>query len=394
MGINVIDPTENTRVPFLRGILTRSLRDAGLPFNEAYDIANKVRNQLGPDAEVSTDELKQLVMKLLAKESFKDALQRYSQEPQPPPPILVADHSGHQQPFSKGRLAQSLEICAFPQEECYAITSDVERQLITESIKEISSTELAERTFHYLKKNEPAEMARRYLVWLEFVRSGRPMILLVGGTTGSGKSTISSEIAHRLDIVRTQSTDMLREVMRLLIPQRLLPELHASSFNAWETLPAHGDDALSFDRHFLDGYLTQAREVSVAIEGVFQRAISERISITVEGVHIFPALQKRLARQSDDAVVVPLLMAVLKRKQLRKQLQRRGLQVPPRGAERYLDHFDAIWELQSFLLSEADHHDIPIIPNVDLQETIRLVMETISEHLLPEYSGKPSAVFA
>ena len=32
------------------------------------------------------------------------------------------------------------------------------------------------------------------------------------------RSTISAEIAHRLDIVRTQSTDMLREVMRLMFP--------------------------------------------------------------------------------------------------------------------------------------------------------------------------------
>ena len=34
---------------------------------------------------------------------------------------------------------------------------------------------------------------------------------------------------------------MLREVMRTMIPQRLLPVLHASSFNAWQELPVYGD---------------------------------------------------------------------------------------------------------------------------------------------------------
>ena len=39
-------------------------------------------------------------------------------------------------------------------------------------------------------------------------------------------------------IVRAQSTDMLREVMRTMVPQRLLPVLHTSSFVAWKEMPA------------------------------------------------------------------------------------------------------------------------------------------------------------
>ena len=392
MSIYVIDPAENTRVPFLRGILTRSLRDAGLPFTDAYDIANKVRNTLGPDAEVSTKEVAKLVAKILKREERRDVLDRYLHQPQPPP-IRVIDSSGPQ-PFSKGRLSQSLEICAFPQEECYRITTDIERQLIRSGTSEIDASALARMTYDHLREHEPPEMAQRYLVWIEYLNSGRPLILLVGGTTGSGKSTIGSEIAHRLNIVRAQSTDMLREVMRLLIPARLLSELHASSFSAWQTLPAREDEPLSFERHFLDGYLTQAREVGVGIEGVFQRALNERISLIIEGVHVFPALQQRLRAQPTDAIVVPMLIAVLKRKQLKKQLQGRGKTISTRRAERYLEHFDAIWELQSYLLADADRHDIAILPNVDLSETIRLALETISEHLAEAFTGKPKEVFA
>ena len=45
---------------------------------------------------------------------------------------------------------------------------------------------------------------------------------------GTGKSTLATELAHRLGIVRTQSTDMLREVMRTMIPAHLMPALHVS----------------------------------------------------------------------------------------------------------------------------------------------------------------------
>ena len=51
-------------------------------------------------------------------------------------------------------------------------------------------------------------------------------------------------------------------------------------------------------------------------------------------------------------------------------------------------------ELDSFGLAEADRHQIPIIPNVELSETIRLVMETIADRLAREYTGTPEVVFA
>ena len=67
MAIYVIDPVEKASVPFLRGILTRSLQNAGLPFNHAYEIADKVRNQLGHHAEISTRELTARVVDALEK---------------------------------------------------------------------------------------------------------------------------------------------------------------------------------------------------------------------------------------------------------------------------------------------------------------------------------------
>ena len=47
MGITVIDPAENTRVPFLRGILTRSLQDVGLPFKKATRVFSTTLDEGG-----------------------------------------------------------------------------------------------------------------------------------------------------------------------------------------------------------------------------------------------------------------------------------------------------------------------------------------------------------
>lgn len=396
MAILVLDTIEDGKVPFLRGILTRSLLSAGLPFDEAYKLADRVKSEVtdekGDGGEITTDEIQQIVYEYLKKRKDPTVAEQYLRRGEASILIHVVDRDDQPQPFSKGHLSQALEICAFSPSKSYAITSAIEHHLISSGRKEITSGDLGRLTYDYLAEHESAEVARRYVTWVEFSRDGRPLVLLVGGTTGSGKSTISSEIAHRLNIVRTQSTDMLREVMRLMLPKRLVPTLHTSSYTAWTVLPSSADDPVSFETHMEAGYLTQARQVSVGIEAVLQRAEREHVSMILEGVHINPELQRQFVLDS-NAVIVPFVLAVVKRKKLRKHLKGRGQQVSSRRSESYLKYFESIWRLQSFLLNEAERHSIPIIPNIDEDETIQEVMNTISAVLQSEYDGDPKKAF-
>ncbi len=391
MAVQVVDSIDRSKVPFLRGILTRSLVNAGLSFDRAYEIANEIRDEIGSEEEITTEELKIRVKKYLKSSDEKEVLRRYSTG-SIGQPIRVIDRDGIPVPFSKGLLANSLQICSLSSERQFVITRGIERYLVENRMKEIGSLELASITYKYLVDNESAEMARRYLTWREYLHSDRPLLILIGGTTGCGKSTISSEIAHKLDIVRTQSTDMLREVMRLMIPERLLPTLHTSSFNTWEALPSWKGQPARLDTHFEQGYLTQSGHVGIGIEGVLQRAERERVSLIVEGVHIHPGLQRSLM-DSLNVIVVPIILAVVKKKRLRKQLVGRGAQVVSRRSERYLNNFDAIWRLQDFLLAEADRYDIPVVPNEDKEETIKLVMDEIADAVTSQFSGDEKSVF-
>jgi 2-phosphoglycerate kinase len=389
----VLDPQENTPVPFLRGILTRSLQDAGLNLEEAYQVATKVRKTLSDRPEITTRELALFVAEFLKTQGFEEVAHRYANAVPPDVLLRVIDRSGQSVPFSRAQLAQSLEICAITPAQRFDVGLQVERHLRLEGRTEVPSTEVARLTHRYLAEHTDAASARRYAYWIQFSRSGRPLILLVGGTTGCGKSSISSEIAHRLNIVRTQSTDMLREVMRLMVPVRLLPTLHTSSFTAWRALHYSEEElAAPTETHLIDGYLTQAGQVAVGIEGVLQRAEKEQISMIMEGVHLHPVLQRRLAAKS-RALVVPFLLAVLKRKHLRKQLVGRGQLVTSRRSERYLKHFESIWQLQTFLLSEADRCQIPIISNDDREVTMRLVMDSIADALEKAYQNHHEGMF-
>lgn len=391
MSTLVSDSTDKSSVPFLRGILTQSLIDVGLSFDEAYKLADNVRSDLNSVDEITTGDLRSMVAERLKERRDRAAYDLYLTGPDRQRLIQVFDLDNQPTPFSKGLLGRSLEICGFPLDKRYRITSSIERHLLRDGAFEISSDELARLTYAHLNDEEGERIATRYLRWIQFSRDGRPMILLVGGTTGSGKSTISAEIAHRLDIVRTQSTDMLREVMRLMFPERLLPSLHVSSYLAWQALPEASITKDASERLEI-GFLTQAREVAIGVEAVLRRACREQVSVIIEGIHVYPELQHELSGEP-DAIVMPLMVAVLKRKRLRHQLTGRGSTNKSRRAERYLKHFDAIWQLQSFLLEEADRYGIPVIAYSDQDDAISQVMDIVAAELANEYSGKPKDVF-
>ena len=62
-------------------------------------------------------------------------------------------------------------------------------------------------------------------------------------------------------------------------------------------------------------------------------------------------------------------------------------------AERYLQHFDEIWRLQSHLLSEADRGQVPIIVNNNKEQVIRDIMSVIMDVLVDRLDAPPSEVF-
>jgi 2-phosphoglycerate kinase len=259
-------------------------------------------------------------------------------------------------------------------------------------MQSITTCQLGYLTYMCLEQEASRKAARRYLLWSEFQRSARPLLLMICGTVGTGKSTVATEVAHLLDIVRIQSTDMLREVMRMMMSKRLLPVLHKSSFLAWKALPIQDVKDRDKDQVIADGYHSQADLLAVSCDAVLQRAEEESVPLIIEGVHVHPGLLNR-APQDGEAILVHATLAVLKPKELKSRLRGRGVKVPQRRAKRYLNNFDSIWSLQSHLLSEADRHDTPIITNTDKEKSIQQIILHVNYELSRHFNGTPGDVF-
>ncbi len=383
----------DTKIPFLRGILTRSLQDTGLSFEDAYSLASAVRDELAETDEITTGDLRQLVVDQLSSKFGAAVIQRYQAPATGTWTTLVRHTNGKTTPFSREQHRRHLESSGLSYEDSTAVTAKIFNHLMKRGTQEISSRHLARLTYFYLRRSLGADSARRFLVLVEFFRGRRPLVLLIGGAPGCGKSEVAMEIGHRLQIGRTQSTDLLREVMRMMIPERLLPMLHTSSFEAWRTLHSDLHAQGDADATLGAGYQAQADLLSVACEAVIKRSFSEQTSLVLEGVHISHSLMAKLPDDA-EAIVIPVMLAVLNPNQLRERFSVRGDQAEDRRADRYLESFDAIWRLQSLLLSDADRWQIPIILNNHKEQVIRDVMKMIIDHLLVGFTATPRDVFA
>jgi len=388
----VINEIDNTRVPFLRGILTRSLLEAGLKFEEAFELATVVRDELSETQEISSDELRQRVSLLLRDLGDEETQDHYRIPAVVLARIQVASLSGTVSAFSRGRHARYLQSSGMKAERAEQITALIHDQLLASGVSSITTCQLGYLTYLCLQQEASKKAAKRYLVWSEFQRSARPLLLLICGTVGSGKSTIATEVAHLLEIVRIQSTDMLREVMRMMMPKKLLPVLHSSSFNAWKTLPIQDMQDREKEQLVAEGYRSQVDLLAVPCEAVLQRAVEESVPIILEGVHAHPDLMN-LAPNDTDAIMVHVTLAVLKSRELKSRLRGRGVEVPQRRAKRYLNRFESIWALQTFLLTEADRCEVPIITNSDKEKAIVQIIHHVNYKLSKYFLSRPEVVF-
>jgi len=388
----VISKQDSSRSPFLRGILIRSLIEAGMAFEEAYELASQVRDEIADEDEITSIQLRRKVSALLAKEQHPDIQAQYESPIAAPGKIKVTSLSGTTSAFSRGRHQRYLQSSGVSADEAENITLQIFNQLLAAGISSLSTCQLGYLTYLCLQQELGKSAAKQYLVWSEFQRSERPLILLICGAVGSGKSSIATEMAHRLEIVRTQSTDMLREVMRSMVSKKLLPILHCSSFDAWQSLPFQDKQDRDKDLLIADGYRSQVDLLALACEAVMLRAVQESSSLILEGVHAHPDLVRRLPDDS-DAVVVHVTLAVMRQGELKARLKGRGREEPKRRAKRYLSKFDSIWRLQSFVISEAERCDTSIIPNEDMEVAILQLTSTINRELSRHFDGSPEEVF-
>jgi 2-phosphoglycerate kinase len=283
--------------------------------------------------------------------------------------IFVAERD-HGLPYSKGLTASSLMVTGLAPAQCYAVANRVEEELLALDGATVSEEELTGLTIDVLRREAGDKYAQALIKWHSIAELDMPLIILLGGATGVGKSTIATQLAGRLGITRVVSTDAVREVLRSAFTEEMFPTLYASSFEAdkavRQPIPHSGD-------RLIIGFREQAAAVAVGCQALIDRAIAENTDLILEGAHLVPGFLEGI--DSDRAVIVPLLVKVEDEELHRSHFYWRSRDSRPK--DRYLNGFKKIRRIQKYMESSALVRGVPAISHVDLDSTLSQIIDIV-----------------
>src|SRR5689334_15235326 len=111
------------------------------------------------------------------------------------PPRTPVVRSDYGLPYSKGLMAQSIMATGLPPERSFALAAEIERALTGTGVDEVDVEHLREVAEVVLAAEENPQVVKRFGQWWRLRRLERPLVVMIGGVTGVGKSTIATQLA-------------------------------------------------------------------------------------------------------------------------------------------------------------------------------------------------------
>jgi len=272
-------------------------------------------------------------------------------------------------------MARVLVAVGVPEEVAYELARRTEADLAARRATAVDLDSLCDLAVDLLGESAGSRAVRRLQRFRDLQDLDLPVILLVGGGTGTGKSTVATEVAYRLGITRVTSTDFVRQTMRAFFAKEFMPSIHYSSFEAALGL-SKAEEEESGDVALL-GFLDQTRNVLVGVEAALQRALDEGWSIVLEGVHLVPGM---FETNLEGALVVQCVLAIHDEEIHSTHFWSRDLSSDGgRPLDRYLAALPEIRMIQDYIVERARRCDVPVIENESREGGISAVMELVLE---------------
>jgi 2-phosphoglycerate kinase len=273
-------------------------------------------------------------------------------------------------PYSKGLMARALIATGVPADRAYQLARRVEVDLAERRESTVDLERLRGLARESLGDDEGERAVTQLQRLAELQSLDVPIIVLIGGSTGTGKSTVAAEVAHRLGITRVASTDFIRQTMRAFFSREFMPTIHYSSFEAGEAVDTDvtGDPAIA-------GFVDQCRHVCVGVEAAIHRSLTEGWSMVMEGVHLVPGL---LPNEVDGALVVPVVVEIADADVHRMHFHVRDASTGGiRAMDKYLEKLEDIRRIQTYVVARARREEVPVIENANVDRTIDQVIELV-----------------
>ena len=166
-----------------------------------------------------------------------------------------------------------------------------------------------------------------------------PVLVLIAGTSGVGKSTTAVKLASSRQFSRLLSTDAIREIIRTNSATEN-SSLYRSSFSKGDS----GDPVIDWQETCLP--------LESGIEATIERARREGISLIIEGVHLQPSARILRSWNESGGISVGVVMCI-EDEELHRDFIKQREENSFRRAERYTAALPRIRAIQENLITRA-----------------------------------------
>ena len=167
----------------------------------------------------------------------------------------------------------------------------------------------------------------------------KPRLLVITGSSGVGKSTLSARAAASLGFSKSASTDTIREALRTQFDTDELPALHRSSFE-------------SAGSGVVEDWHETVKVLSEGVAAVVRRASMKGSDLLLEGVHVIPDTQILNDWRGAGGIACGVVLYVEEGDRHQRFIVRRERH-NNRGLAHYLDNLDRIREIQREMVSNG-----------------------------------------
>lgn len=245
----------------------------------------------------------------------------------------------------------------------------------------------------------------------EVTQRRQSFVVLLGGTSGTGKSTLAALLAARLRLTTVLPTDSVRHVLRAFTSKEEHPCAFVSTYQAGDALSEAEVAALAtpsetsassgnliaaattsatrlHKRKVLRGYALQSDVVLDKLDRVLTMFEERRQSLVVEGVHLNTDRMVELVRRHPNCVPFVIYISNEVKHRERFAVRARHMTIDPQE-NKYIKYFDNIRIIQRHLCKHADRVLIPKVDNTNVDRSIATIQSTLVRVLRKMDRGEP-----
>ncbi|MHA1656473.1 MAG: AAA family ATPase [Candidatus Heimdallarchaeota archaeon] len=216
--------------------------------------------------------------------------------------------------------------------------------------------------------------------YYSLVKSGQqklPIIIIISGIPGVGKTTIAKELSAALNIGIVLGGDALRSSLRTILPREGNEAFFTSVYNTWKIFGEKRKATI------IKGYQAQSLIMNKAVQRVItDRGLRDGESMIVEYLHFHPSqFDKNILTHPS---IIPLLLVITDLTKYNERIIKREYFSHLRSAgDRLLAQQEQYLIIQEYIEKDARRFNLPVI-NVDnleaaFDDILSIIIQRISE---------------